>query len=857
MTKIIGIAIAIFVAILLIYIVFKIAAKLAKLVFYLFSLIPIICSRIFYGIAKLLHIDGFIYHILSLFTIPSLLYLFLVHIPYSRKERLIKVKEAFVKARKERQLTIAMLFFYNVIAAGFFILYFYAPAEINKMTILVPGCAYAIFSLLYVFYKIYMWNEKYFYFYGRCMEWHKWQLQDSDSIANAELDERLISFCDDIYKNDNNKFKFTLDNIPYGRAMAFIAYFNRDFEDEDPIYFSPQMSNRDSEVDGCVCVSNRIIDTGNNFAKELREYGILITTRGMYISRPEEKDIELPFSGLFKIENNYGSYKIEYGLSYGEEKRHIIPCKDISIDLEVLNNSENFEDIPLILYHNGVKTDFDDEDFDSESYIRSRAEEAQNKFDKQQQFKDIQKATELGGLTEGLSRNANVIFTENKNYMNGKRGGGYAAEYGNNALDRLTRKDVKNVAQELENGRQKKNGADKCVNGVNIQTKYYMSASESIGAAFENKHAIYRNDDGTMMQIEVPRDQYEKAVQLMRKRILDGQVPKEKNPDNASKYVRKGWFTYSQANNIAIAGTVEGLSVDVAQGITCSLPGAGITAAMTFAKAVWDGKDLKEAAKACAFSSLKVIGKNTAAYVLTMQLSRDKIWNIFAPNEMCGPGNQIVKSVGFFNNPIAKTANDLAGGISSSALAKTGVGKAVGLDKMTGQKMIGGTITAAMMFGPDVLKAVQGNISGTQFLKNSAVNGAGLVGAAIGTAIPIPFVGTALGSAAGSFVAKKLLDNYIEDDMVAMYRILREEFLDIVMVFRFNKDESVYIIQTTLGRKDIQTILQNMFQSGQPKEYADAMINAVVQDVLSKRPKITRAMMEEGVKSLFEDKNVA
>lgn len=835
MTKIIGIAITIFVAILLIYIVFKIAAKLAKLVFYLFSLIPIICSRIFYGIAKLLHIDGFIYHILSLFTIPSLLYLFLVHIPYSRKERLIKVKEAFVKARKERQLTIAMLFFYNVIAAGFFILYFYTPAEINKMTILVPGCAYAFFSLLYVFYKIYMWNEKYFYFYERCMEWHKWQLQDSDSIANAELDERLISFCDDIYKNDNNKFKFTLDNIPYGRAMAFIAYFNRDFEDEDPIYFSPRMST-----------------TG-----ELREYGTLITTRGMYISRPGEKDIELPFSGLFKIENNYGSYKIEYGLSYGEEKRHIIPIKDISIDLEVLNNSENFENIPLILHHNGVKTDFDDDDFDSESYIKSRVGDAQNKFDKQQQFMDMQKAAELGGITEGLSQNANIIFNEIKNNMNGERGGGYAAEYGNNAFDRFTGKDVKNEAQELVNGRQKKNGADRIVNGINIQTKYYMSASESIGAAFENKHAKYLNDDGTMMQIEVPRDQYEESVQHMRKRIQNGQVPKEKNPDNAPKYVRKGWFTYSQANNIAIAGTVEGLSVDVAQGITCSLPGAGITAAITFATAVWNGKDLKEAAKVCAFSSLKVIGKSTATYVLTMQLSRSKIRDIFAADEMCGPGKQIVKSVGSFSNPIAKTANDLAGGISSSALAKTGVGKAVGLDKMTGQKLIGGTVTAVVMFGPDVLKAVQGNISGTQLLKNSVVSGAGLVGSAIGTAIPIPFVGTAIGGAAGSFVAKKLLDNYVEDDMVAMYRILREEFLDIVMVFHFNKDESDYIIQAILLRKDIPAILQNMFQSGQPKEYADAMINAVIQEVLSKRPKITRAMMEEGVKSLFEDKNVA
>ena len=115
----------------------------------------------------------------------------------------------------------------------------------------------------------------------------------------------------------------------------------------------------------------------------------------------------------------------------------------------------------------------------------------------------------------------------------------------------------------------------------------------------------------------------------MQKRIQKGQVPGESNPDNASKYVRKGVFTYAQANNIAIAGTIEGLSVDAMQGITCSLPGAGITAAITFASAVWNGQNLKDAAKACAISSLKVIGKNTATYVLTMQLSRDKVINIF------------------------------------------------------------------------------------------------------------------------------------------------------------------------------------------------------------------------------------
>ncbi len=86
------------------------------------------------------------------------------------------------------------------------------------------------------------------------------------------------------------------------------------------------------------------------------------------------------------------------------------------------------------------------------------------------------------------------------------------------------------------------------MNGHLIQTKYCATAGKSIGQCFENGHAKYISSNGNMMQIEVPRDQYNKAVELMSRRIDSGEVPNESNPDNAYKYVKKGALTYEQSN---------------------------------------------------------------------------------------------------------------------------------------------------------------------------------------------------------------------------------------------------------------------------------------------------------------------
>ena len=48
-----------------------------------------------------------------------------------------------------------------------------------------------------------------------------------------------------------------------------------------------------------------------------------------------------------------------------------------------------------------------------------------------------------------------------------------------------------------------------------------------------------------------------------------------------------------------------------------------------------------------------------------------------------------------------------------------------------------------------------------------------------------------------------------------------------------------------------------MYQSGNGKDYADALINAEVQEILSKREKISQEKIEQGMQLLLEDKTVA
>ena len=157
--------------------------------------------------------------------------------------------------------------------------------------------------------------------------------------------------------------------------------------------------------------------------------------------------------------------------------------------------------------------------------------------------------------------NVGKSYVEEK--FHGARGHGFAAERANNLHDNIMGKNAYIVGDGNE-----KNGADRIVNGINIQSKYCASGSKCVRECFDsNGNFRYYNDPKNFqdpMQIEVPSDKYEDAVRAMQERINKGQVPGVKD---AKEIIRKGNVTYEQAKNIAKAGTIESLTYDSVNGI--------------------------------------------------------------------------------------------------------------------------------------------------------------------------------------------------------------------------------------------------------------------------------------------------
>lgn len=174
---------------------------------------------------------------------------------------------------------------------------------------------------------------------------------------------------------------------------------------------------------------------------------------------------------------------------------------------------------------------------------------------------------EIGGYLAGSIKTVNQMETER--LFSSPSGHGFAAEQGNNLIDKLHGKNASVVG-----GDNAKNGADrKIINrdgSVNwIQDKYYSTASKSVEAAFDSETGNYRyiDSESKPMQLEVPADQYEKAVEVMEKKIEEGKVPGVSDTYEAKNLVRRGNVTYEQAKNIAKAWTVDSLKYDAANGV--------------------------------------------------------------------------------------------------------------------------------------------------------------------------------------------------------------------------------------------------------------------------------------------------
>ena len=237
-------------------------------------------------------------------------------------------------------------------------------------------------------------------------------------------------------------------------------------------------------------------------------------------------------------------------------------------------------------------------------------------------------AAETGGIIYGNVSNASTIYGTDK--FSTPRGHGFAAEQANHLYDKITNADflgqnkVQLVGEETDplTGRIIKNGADRIVNGTSIQTKYCKTGGKCISECFDNGKFRYLNSDGSPMQVEVPSDKYEAAVQAMENRIKNGEVPGVTDPKEAKNIVRKGHFTYEQVKNVAKAGTVESITFDAVNGAIIATSAFGISTVLSFATSVWNGEDFDIAIKNATYTGLKVGGTTFITAVLSSQLSK-------------------------------------------------------------------------------------------------------------------------------------------------------------------------------------------------------------------------------------------
>lgn len=470
---------------------------------------------------------------------------------------------------------------------------------------------------------------------------------------------------------------------------------------------------------------------------------------------------------------------------------------------------------------------------------------------------------DVGGIVTGNYKTVNKQYDEEK--FHARQGHGFAAERANNLYDNLTGHDAKIVGDDNA-----KNGADRVVDGIYIQSKYCQTGRKCINECFDKDGQFKYMIDGKPMQIEVPSDKYDEAVNAMKEKILNGQVKGVTDENEAKNIVRKGHFTYAQAKNIAKAGTVESLTYDSVNGIITAASAFGVTVTISFATSIWNGEDTDTALKIAAYSGLKVGGTAFITSVLASQLSKMGLNSVLVSSSeaivsMLGP-----KASAVLINAFRIGSKPIYGAAAMKSAAK-----------LLRSNAITTSITFVVLSTHDVADIFNGKISGKQFVKNVTKSGvtigAGTAGYIAGAAAGANFVKKILGDsnnkclkvasvAAGlvastisGSVANKVADSVanvlMEDDADKMIKIIQDVFTELASEYLLSAKEAEKSIDKLKDKLD-EKVLKNMFASNNREEFARDLLIPIIENETKKRKHIsnisTEQMVDE-VREILED----
>lgn len=462
---------------------------------------------------------------------------------------------------------------------------------------------------------------------------------------------------------------------------------------------------------------------------------------------------------------------------------------------------------------------------------------------------------DVTAVTEGNIRTINDILAQRKFHQN--TGYGFAAEQGNNLADRIKGKNARVIGDNNI-----KNGADRQIIGrdgtvINIQDKYYNTANASIDACFDETGFRYIDADGIPMQIEVPKDQYDKAVLRMEAKIKEGKVPGVSDPNEAKNLVRKGNLSFEQAKNLAKAGTVESLKYDAKNGIISGGGAMGISTLLNYAVLRVYGENRENALKDSAVEGVKTgIGVFCTA-VIAGQLMKTGIMDVFKPSS-----EALTKALGEeFSKKLLKSFGQKVLAEEGKTVAETATKQAAGLLR---SEVLVATVTTIVFSVPDAYDMFTGKISKKQFVKNFAVTATSIAAGAVGYGvggfignlivpgvgtIPGAFVGSLLLGAGGGFAADKIADYITEDDADEMYVILQDTYCQLCEDYLVNEQEAENVIagfnQMLNSTINKDKMFKDMYQSDDKEKYAKDIFTPLFEKEVAIREKIDLPSEEE------------
>lgn len=563
--------------------------------------------------------------------------------------------------------------------------------------------------------------------------------------------------------------------------------------------------------------------------------GYLFTDIKVYWTEVFAKPQVFAYNDVINVDILYNSKYIK-----DCEKKLKINMKDGSA---VIWNSTFLNKTPLLKFFNEI----------IQTTISYNAGTAKKTKDKISYEKRCTYGVDGMGFMQSKIGTVNKLYNEEK--FHASRGHGYAAERANNLYDNITGHNAKILGDDNA-----KNGADRLVDGIQIQSKYCADGARCVKECFsDNGRGVFRYyTDGRPMQIEVPSDVYSDAVSAMKDRIKRGQVPGVTNPKEAENIIKKGHFTYKQARNIAKSGTVESITYDAVNGAIIASSALGVSAAITFAISIWNGEDLDIAVKSAVYSGLRIGGTSFLTSVIASQLSKAGLNSVLrgsseAAAKLIGPKASATLINAFRNG------NNIYGAAAMKSTAKLLRGHA-----------IANGVTIIVLSAFDIVDAAQGRISGKQTVKNITISassvGGGTLGwmggSAIGSAI-CPGAGTIIGGLVGSFLAgsvagkgsKKLLGRFIEDDSEEMIKIIQNCFAELIDEYLLNEYEAGKVKDKLQMRLDSK-MLKNMFADHYKENFANNLLIPLIKSEVAKRPKVrlmTDAQMNKNIMEILEN----